>query len=587
MSRSSSVVRRARKLVSRSLSRQSFQHSERTAAMAVELAGRFGVNVESAELAGLLHDYARDEERAGLVDLAESLGVPVMPIERDHPNLLHARVGAAMVRRDLPGLGEAVLSAIEVHTVGAMPMSDLDKVVYLADMIEPSREFPGVDALRSACETESLDECFRLAYGRTLRHLKEEGRPVHPISDVVAAMIERETGRALFDPPSPAGGVAVADELVPAIPDAEDVPADDEIVAPVSHGRRRRFGRLHRGRAASTGIERAPRSGRALPPALVRGARTAGAVVLIVAVLMGALWGLALGINGFARWNARRIATAAGPAVAASENLLVIGVEDGTAMGFAALKVERDNKRVLGIAIIPGTFVEVPGQGFERIGDSFSAGAAVSEAAVSNYFAVPFRRYIEVDSQTYQALLQNQNIGAITGKIVATDLTASERSSLTSFLQKVNVGDVWIAPLPVKAMTVGSERYYEPQTAQVADILLQLWGVRMDQQESRPRVIVYNGVGTPGLASEAAQQLIRAGFRIVDSGNADHFGYTTTTILVYHAPTKAQAIRDALGVGTIQMQSAPQDLTDMIVIIGADYLPPVSTPSVVPTQGAQ
>jgi hypothetical protein len=149
------------------------------------------------------------------------------------------------------------------------------------------------------------------------------------------------------------------------------------------------------------------------------------------------------------------------------------------------------------------------------------------------------------------------------------------------------VKDVWIVPLPVKAMTVGTERYFEPQRAQVADLLLQWWGVRVDQQESRPRVIVYNGVGTPGLASEAAQQLIRAGFRVVDSGNASHFGYTTTSILVYHAPTKAQSVHDALGVGTIQMQSAPQDLTDMIVIIGADYLPPVSASSTVPTEGTQ
>jgi hypothetical protein len=99
-------------------------------------------------------------------------------------------------------------------------------------------------------------------------------------------------------------------------------------------------------------------------------------------------------------------------------------------------------------------------------------------------------------------------------------------------------------------------------------------------------VIVYNGVGTPGLASVGAQQLIRAGFQVVDSGNADHFGYTTTTILVYHAPTEAQAVRAALGVGTVQMQSAPQEITDMIVILGADYLPPVSVPSSVPTQGA-
>ena len=555
--------------------------------MAVELAERFGVDVKAAELAGLLHDYARDEDPAGLVATAERLGVPVIPIELEHPGLLHARVGAAMVRQDLPGLGEAVLSAIEVHTVGAMPMSDLDKVVYLADMIEPSRDFPGVEELRAACDTETLDECFRLAYGRTLRHLKERGRPVHPISDVVVAMIEREAGRPLFDPPDP-GGAEAAVEPADAVEAArEDDTEDEPIAAAATHRRRRRFGRARHPNPALSHAGTGLRTSRALPPTLARGLRTAGSVLLIIAVLMGALWALALGINSFARWNARRIAAAAGPVVTASENLLVIGVQDGAAVGFTALKVERGNNRVLGIAIPEGAFVEVPGQGFERIGESFTAGPAVSEAAVSNYFAVPFTKYVEVDNTTYQALLQNQNIGAITGKIVTTDLTASERASMTAFLQKVNVQDVWIVPLPVKAMTVGTAQYYEPQRAEVADLLLQWWGVRVDQQESRPRVIVYNGVGTPGLASEAAQQLIRAGFRVVDSGNADHFGYTTTSILVYHAPTKAQAIHDALGVGVIQMQSAPQDLTDMIVIIGADYLPPVSTPSTVPTEGAR
>ena len=567
--------------------------------MAVELAERFGVDVKAAELAGLLHDYARDEDSAGLLAAAERLGVPVIPIEQEHPGLLHARVGAAMVRQDLPGLGEAVLSAIEVHTVGGMPMSDLDKVVYLADMIEPSRDFPSVEDLRTACDTETLDECFRLAYGRTLRHVKERGRPAHPISDVVVGMIERETGRPLFDPPllgeadvavepgtDPDPELELEPETEPET-EPEPEPEDELIAASATHRRRRRFGHARHPRAAASPAGTGRRTSRQLPPALARGLRTVGSVLLIIAVLMGALWALALGINSFARWNARRIAAAAGPVLTASENLLVIGVQDGVAVGFTALKVERGKDRVLGIAIPEGAFVEVPGQGFERIGESFTAGAAVSEAAVSNYFAVPFSKYVEVDNETYQALLQNQNIGAITGKIVATDLTTSERASLTAFLGKVDVKDVWIVPLPVKAMTVGTARYYEPQSAEVADLLLQWWGVRVDQQESRPRVIVYNGVGTPGLASEAAQQLIRAGFRVVDSGNADHFGYTTTSILVYHAPTKAQAIHDALGVGSIQMQSAPQDLTDMIVIIGADYLPPVSTPSTVPTEGAR
>ena len=88
-------------------------------------------------------------------------------------------------------------------------------------------------------------------------------------------------------------------------------------------------------------------------------------------------------------------------------------------------------------------------------------------------------------------------------------------------------------------------------------------------------MVVYNGVGTPGIAGKAAQQLIRKGFRVVDSGNADKFDYKTTQVLLYHGTdADAQAVRDALGVGEIKVQSAPQELTDMIVIIGADYQPP-------------
>jgi len=201
VNRSPEVTRRARELLAQRLSAESYAHCERTAAAALQLAERFGVEPAAAELAGLLHDYARDEDPAGLVTMAEALGVPSVALEREHPYLLHARVGAALVRCDLPEVGEAVLSAISVHTVGGVPMSALDKVIYLADMIEPARDFPGLAELRAACACEPLDECFRLAYGRTLRHLKQRGRPVHPISDAVSVRIEQETGRALFDPP--------------------------------------------------------------------------------------------------------------------------------------------------------------------------------------------------------------------------------------------------------------------------------------------------------------------------------------------------------------------------------------------------
>ena len=98
---------------------------------------------------------------------------------------------------------------------------------------------------------------------------------------------------------------------------------------------------------------------------------------------------------------------------------------------------------------------------------------------------------------------------------------------------------------------------------------------------------MYNGVGTPGLAGLASQQLIRTGFRVVNSGNAENFDYKTTLILLYHGTqADAEAIRRILGVGQIRVQSAPQQLTDLIVIIGADYRPPVDA-STVPTEGVQ
>jgi hypothetical protein len=291
---------------------------------------------------------------------------------------------------------------------------------------------------------------------------------------------------------------------------------------------------------------------------------------------MAGLYLMAIGINAFARWNARRLAAqTASVADRGKDNLLVIGVDNGQAIGFTALKAERPNKRVLGIAIPDGAFVEVPGQGFERIGESYVAGPDVAKDAVSNYLLVPFLRYVVVDGDAYQGLLKSQDVGQLLQRIVQTDLTTTEKESLRVYFASVKTKDVWIVPLPVKSIAVGDQRYFEPQRAEVADLLLQWWGVRVDQQKAAPRVVVYNGVGTPGIAGRAAQQLIRKGFRVVDSGNADRFDYKKTQVLLYHGTdADAQAVRDALGVGEIKVQSAPQELTDMIVIIGADYQPP-------------
>jgi len=373
------------------------------------------------------------------------------------------------------------------------------------------------------------------------------------------------------------------------------------------HVRRRKAGRSRRpaDESGETGAAPAPapvptasgavaigevpgRTGR-VRAVLATAGRRLVAVLVIIAVLAGSIFAVALGVNALARWNARRLAAlSAAPASPAEDNLLIIGVSDGVAVGFTALKAERPSKRVLGIAIPDGAFVEVPGQGFERVGASYAGGPEVSKDAVTNYLGVPFNRYVIVEGSTYQTLLKDQNIAALMSQVVKTDLTADQRKSFTDFFASVGTKDVWIVPLPVKPVAVGDQRYFEPQRAQVADLLLQWWGVQPGQQKATPRVIVYNGVGTPGIAGVASQQLIRAGLRVVDSGNADNFDHATTLILLFHGTqADAESVRKALGVGQVVVQSATQELTDMIVIIGADYRPPTSDASTVPTEGVQ
>lgn len=390
--------------------------------------------------------------------------------------------------------------------------------------------------------------------------------------------------------------------------DADAVP--DENASPARHVRRRRSRRTYNGSTKAVGrrselaegavadgedpdsapVATEPRGRFAgLGDALVSFARTAGMVLLIIAVLLASMYGVAVGVNAFARWNARRIAALnATPTSPVEDNLLVIGVSDGVAVGFTALKAERANNRVLGIAIPDGAFMEVPGQGFERVGASYVGGAGVSKDTVTNYLGVPFRKYVVVDGTTYQTLLKDQNVAALMDKVMATDLAPGQSSAFREYFARVSAKDVWIVPLPVKPVTVGDQQYFEPQRTQVADLLLQWWGVQPTSQKATPRVIVYNGVGTPGLAGLASQQLIRAGLRVVDSGNADNFNHKETLILLYHGTgADAAAVRRALGVGRAVVQSASQDLADMIVIIGSDYRPPTADVSTVPTEGAQ
>lgn len=143
----------------------------RVAATAQALARRHGVDPERARLAGLYHDWAREWSAAELLAEAGRLGLgPAVP------EVLHGPVAAALLP-PLPGLDAEVRVAIARHTTGAPGMSRLDMVVYLADLIEPGRDFAGVDQLRRLAH-EDLEAATLAAMDQTLRDLLDRRLPI-------------------------------------------------------------------------------------------------------------------------------------------------------------------------------------------------------------------------------------------------------------------------------------------------------------------------------------------------------------------------------------------------------------------------
>ena len=143
-----------------------------------ELAERFGLDVEKAGLAGLLHDYAKkgsDEEFLAVIDKYR-----LNPDLKNWGNdVWHGMVGIYKIQEDLGVEDAEILRAIEIHTVGNSTMSELDKVVYVADYIEHNRDFPGVEKARDLAQ-QSLNQAVAYETARTVEHLAHKGMPIYP-----------------------------------------------------------------------------------------------------------------------------------------------------------------------------------------------------------------------------------------------------------------------------------------------------------------------------------------------------------------------------------------------------------------------
>lgn len=145
---------------------------------AAVLARRYGADVTSARIAALLHDCTKKLSMEEQLTLCEQYGIALDELERKNLKLLHAKTGAA-IARDLFGVSDEIYWAIYWHTTGKADMTKLEKVIYLADYIEPSRDFPGVEKLRRAVHAD-LEHGLLMALEDSIEEMRQRGNPVHP-----------------------------------------------------------------------------------------------------------------------------------------------------------------------------------------------------------------------------------------------------------------------------------------------------------------------------------------------------------------------------------------------------------------------
>lgn len=163
------------------LGEQLYTHSTGVAKAAADLAALYGENSSRAYLAGLLHDYGKIYSAGELCRKAHQNGLLLDRITRAEPRLLHAPVGAVLLKNELLIDDPGIIKAVAYHTTGRRRMELLEKIIYLADYIEEGRNFPGVEIARKVAFL-SLEKALLIAVDRTIKAVLERGMLLHPRS---------------------------------------------------------------------------------------------------------------------------------------------------------------------------------------------------------------------------------------------------------------------------------------------------------------------------------------------------------------------------------------------------------------------
>lgn len=169
-----------RKKVKKALDKARYDHTLGVAYTAGALAMAYGSDVEQAMLAGLLHDCAKCIPTEEKLSLCKKHHITLSAVEKRNPFLIHAKLGGFLAEHDYGIHDPAIRHAIEVHTTGAPNMSTLDKIVFIADYIEPDRyKAENLEEVRALAFRDLDEALFRILYD-TLTYLGKSDHEIDP-----------------------------------------------------------------------------------------------------------------------------------------------------------------------------------------------------------------------------------------------------------------------------------------------------------------------------------------------------------------------------------------------------------------------
>lgn len=169
-----SSLEEAYEYIKKNLKENRFIHTLGVVKEAKKLAKINGVSEEKAEMAALCHDIAKNIPKTKMIELMEENNIILNEDEKNSPSIWHSILGPVVAKKELGIEDEEILGAIRWHTTGKENMTKLEKIIYIADMIEPSRDFEGVNELRKVT-LENLNKGVLMGITQTINFLIKKG----------------------------------------------------------------------------------------------------------------------------------------------------------------------------------------------------------------------------------------------------------------------------------------------------------------------------------------------------------------------------------------------------------------------------